>query len=253
VTQYDTLARAYAWLVPDALLEPEGAAAAFAAVTDGLAPGARVLDCASGTGQLAVGLALRGFDVRATDASAAMVDATRALAAHRGVRVAAEQRTWEELEGTFAAVFCVGNSLPHAAGQERRRAALAAMARVLDDGGRLALTSRNWELVRARGSRLDVAARLVRRGEVDGLPIYAWTIEDGWDARHRLDIAVAFPGPDGGVESVSESLAFWPFTHEQLADDLRAAGHTVEASTYAPDAESYLVTTRRSAAGAGAG
>ena len=253
MTQYDTLARAYAWLVPDALVEPEGAAAAFAAVTDGLAPGAPVLDCACGTGQLAVGLALRGFAVTATDASGAMVEATRALAAHRGVPVAVEQRTWEELEGTFAAVFCVGNSLAHAAGRARRRAAVAAMARVLEEGGRLAVTSRNWELVRARGSRIDVFERLVRRGEVDGLPIYAWTIEDGWDARHRLDIAVAFPDANGGVESVSESLAFWPFTHEELADDLRAAGLTVETSTYAPDAESYLVTTRRSAAGAGAG
>jgi hypothetical protein len=55
------------------------------------------------------------------------------------------------------------------------------------------------------------------------------------------------------VESVSESIAFWPFTHGELLDDLRAAGLEVAASTYAPDAERYVVTTRRSAAGAGAG
>jgi SAM-dependent methyltransferase len=253
VTQYDGLARAYAWLVPDALLEPEGAAAAFAGVTDALAPGARVLDCACGTGQLAVGLALRGFDVSASDASRAMVDATRALAARRGVRLTARQRAWEDLDGAFDAVFCVGNSITHAAGRERRRAALAAMAGVLADGGRLALTSRNWELVRAGGSRLEVADRLVRRDDVDGLPIHAWTIPDAWDAPHRLDVAVAFAGTDGQVRTVAESLSFWPFTHEELADDLRAAGLTVEASTYAPGVARYLVTTRRSAAGAGAG
>jgi SAM-dependent methyltransferase len=253
VRQYDSLASAYAWLVPDALLEPEGAAAAFAGVTDGLAPGARVLDCACGTGQLAVGLALRGFDVTASDASGAMVDATRALAAHRDVRLRAEQRTWEELAGTFDAVFCVGNSIPHAAGRERRQAALAAMARVLADGGPLAVTSRNWELVRAGGSRLEVADRLVRRGDVDGLVIHSWTIPDDWDAPHRLDVAVAFPGAGEDVERVAESLTLWPFTHEDLDADLRAAGLAVEASTYAPGAERYLVTTRRSAAGAGAG
>ena len=88
---------------------------------------------------------------------------------------------------------------------------------------------------------------------MDGLPIRAWTIPDAWDAPHRLDVAVAFPGADGRVETVAEALAFWPFTHEELAEDLRAAGLTVEASTYAPDAERYLVTARRSAAGAGAG
>jgi SAM-dependent methyltransferase len=253
VTQYDGLARAYAWLVPDALLEPEGAAAAFAGVTGGLAPGARVLDCACGTGQLAVGLALRGFDVTATDASAGMLAATRALAAHCGARLRAEERTWEGLDGTFDAVLCVGNSIAHAAGRGRRRAALAAMARVLAPGAPLALTSRNWELERAAGSRLEVADRLVRRGEVDGLPIRAWTIPDAWDAPHRLDVAVAFPGADGQVETVAESLAFWPFTHEELAEDLRAVGLAIEASTYAPGVERYLVTTRRSAAGAGAG
>jgi SAM-dependent methyltransferase len=253
VTQYDGLARAYAWLVPDALLEPEGASAAFAGVTDALAPGARVLDCACGTGQLAVGLALRGFEVTASDASGAMVDATRALAAHRGVRLRAQRRTWEELDGTFDAVLCVGNSITHAEGRERRRAALAAMAGVLADGGRLALTSRNWELVRDGGSRLEVADRLVRRGDVEGLPIHVWTIPDAWDMPHRLDVAVAFPGADGQVETVGESLAFWPFTHDELTEDLRAAGLAVEASTYTPGVERYLVTTRRSAAGAGAG
>jgi hypothetical protein len=61
---YDTLAGVYDWLVPEALLTPQRSAAAFGDVIDELAPGARVLDCAAGTGLVAVGLALRGFDVR---------------------------------------------------------------------------------------------------------------------------------------------------------------------------------------------
>jgi SAM-dependent methyltransferase len=253
VTQYDTLAAVYAWLVPEPLLEPEGAAAAFAGVTGGLAPGAPVLDCACGTGQLAVGLALRGFDVTASDASAAMVDATRRLAAHRHVALRTEQREWEALEGSFDAVFCVGNSIAHAAGRDRRRAALARMASALAPGGALAVTSRNWELVRAGGSRLEVAGRLVRRGGVDGLPIHAWTIPPAWDAPHALQVGVAFPAADGRVESAAESLAFWPFTHDELLADLQAAGLAVAATTFAPGAERYLVTTRRSAGGGGAG
>jgi 2-polyprenyl-3-methyl-5-hydroxy-6-metoxy-1,4-benzoquinol methylase len=70
---YATLADVYDFLVPEALLSPEGSAAVFDDVLGGLAPGARVLDCACGTGTLAVGLALRGFVVTASDASAAMV------------------------------------------------------------------------------------------------------------------------------------------------------------------------------------
>jgi 2-polyprenyl-3-methyl-5-hydroxy-6-metoxy-1,4-benzoquinol methylase len=74
---YDALAGVYEWLVPEALLTPQGSAAAFADVVDMLPAGARVLDCAAGIGQLAVGLALRGFEVVASDASRAMVERAR--------------------------------------------------------------------------------------------------------------------------------------------------------------------------------
>jgi 2-polyprenyl-3-methyl-5-hydroxy-6-metoxy-1,4-benzoquinol methylase len=68
---YDGLADVYEWLVPDALLTPEGTVAAFGGSVS-LPRGGRVLDCACGIGQLAVGLALCGFDVVASDASPAM-------------------------------------------------------------------------------------------------------------------------------------------------------------------------------------
>src|SRR3954453_24142181 len=99
-------------------------------VGDQLDAGRRVLDCAGGTGQLAVGLALRGFDVTACDASPAMVDRARALARAHRVALDTAVRRWEDLdaEPVFHAVFCVGNSLTHA---RDRRAALAGMARVV--------------------------------------------------------------------------------------------------------------------------
>ena len=244
MTAYDTLADVYEFLVPDALLEPDGAVAAFAAVRDALPPGARVLDCACGTGQLAVGLARAGFAVTASDASAAMVARTRALAAHHGVSVAAEVRDWEALAGEFDAVLCVGNSLVHAAGRAGRRRALAAMARVLAPGGLVAVTSRNWERERAAGSRLDVADRAVRRGGRDGIVVRAWTMPDAWDAPHRLDVAVVLPAPDGAVTSAAETLTLWPFTPEELDADLRAAALTPATSTFTPAAERYLVTAR---------
>ena len=137
-TPYDDLAAVYEWLVPDGMATPEGAAAAFA---DALPPSGRVLDCAAGTGLLAVGLALRGYEVVATDASPGMVE----RAGEHGVDVTAEVRRWDELGGLgeFDAVLCVGNSLTHA---EDRRAALAGMRRVAAGGALLAVTSRNWEL-----------------------------------------------------------------------------------------------------------
>jgi SAM-dependent methyltransferase len=241
---YRTLAAVYEWLLPDALATPEGNADAFA---DALGAGARVLDCAAGTGQLAVGLALRGFDVTASDASPAMVERTRALAARHGVDVPALVCRWDELGalewgGAFDAVLCVGNSLAHAGPRDARRAALRAMAARLRPGGTLVLTSRNWEQVRAAGSRLAVGDALVERDGRRGLVVYGWTIADAWEDRHRLEIAVALLGPGDAVEPHVEALAFWPFRHEDLDEDLRATGLRPERSTYDPDVEGYLVT-----------
>src|SRR5690242_20589618 len=112
---YDQLAAVYEALTPPALHTPEGNVAAFDGLLD-LPPGARVLDCACGTGWLAVGLALRGYDVDASDLSPAMVERTRRLAEERAVEVNVRECAWEDLDPgpRYAAVFCIGNSLAHA-------------------------------------------------------------------------------------------------------------------------------------------
>jgi SAM-dependent methyltransferase len=250
VRAYDTLAGAYDWLVPDALLTPQDSAATFAPWIGALPPGSRILDCATGTGQLAVGLALAGFDVVATDASPAMIDRTTRLAAEHGAAVRARTCAWDELGrhdwgGPFAAVFCVGNSITHAPGPSARRAALTAMASVLADGGLLVVTSRNWERVREHADGLDVADRLVDRGGRRALVIHAWSIGDGWEDAHSLDVAVAVLGADGSVETHRERLEFWPFRHQELDEDLRAVGLEPASTTYGADAERYLVTAVR--------
>jgi hypothetical protein len=111
--EYDTLRGVSDWLVPDELLSPEGSVAAFAPVA-APAPGARVLDCAAGTGRLAVGLALPG-----SRSSPAMPAARWSRG--RASSPESEACSWEELPdrdvGDFDVVFCVGNSITHAAVQ----------------------------------------------------------------------------------------------------------------------------------------
>jgi 2-polyprenyl-3-methyl-5-hydroxy-6-metoxy-1,4-benzoquinol methylase len=227
--------------MPEPLLEPEGNVAAFAPWIDPLPAGARLLDCACGVGLLAVGLALRGFETHASDASPQMVARTRELAARHGVRVQARTQAWEALapEPEFDAVFCVGNSLAHAAD---RPAALSAMAHVLRPGGVLVLTSRNWERERAAGSRLEVDDRLVERGGRRALVTRAWTIDE---AEIALDVAVSIIHPDDTVTTVAERLRIWPFSADELDHDLRRAGLEPQQSTYTPESDRYLVTASR--------
>jgi SAM-dependent methyltransferase len=246
---YNTLASVYDWIVPEALISPEGNSAAFLPYIEGVAPGARVLDCAAGPGVLAVGLAQRGFEVTATDASAGMVERATALAAAEGVDIVARQCLWEDLGAQdfapFDAVFCVGNSLAHARGHAARRAALGAMAGALAPGGVLVITSRNFELIRAEPYRLKVFDHVVVRNGRPGVPIYSWWIAEDWDDMHEFDVAVALLGEDGTVVTPGERLQFWPFSSETLDEDLRAVGLEPETTTYAADVPNYIVTARR--------
>jgi 2-polyprenyl-3-methyl-5-hydroxy-6-metoxy-1,4-benzoquinol methylase len=245
---YASLAPVYKWLIPEPLLTPEGSVAAFAQVIEELDSEARVLDCATGLGQLAVGLRLNGFNVSAMDASPAMVERTRRLAAEHGVGLHTAVCGWDQLleqgwSGHFDAVFCVGNSLPHASGPAARRAALRQMAGVLRPGGLLALTSRNWELVRALGCGFTITEQLIHRDGRDALVTYAWSIATLWGEPHRLDVAVAFIDRAPGTRHAAR-LTCWPFRHEQLDAELRSVGLSPTSSTYTAAAEWYLVTAR---------
>lgn len=243
---YGALPDVYEWLIPDAKLTPAGAVAVFSELVESLPPNAHVLDCACGTGQLAVGLAGLGLDVVAADASDGMIRRTQELADETGVSLRTLHASWDELPdhlvaSTFDLVFCVGNSLGHAEGAAGRLAALAAMSRLLTPGGRLVLTSRTWELVRAGGSRLDTRDRLIRRNGHDAVVTYYWQIEPSWEQEHNLEIAVAQVEPDGSVRVCSERLSIWPFRYEELVAQLQSVGLEVETTTFDPDADGYVV------------
>jgi SAM-dependent methyltransferase len=250
VRGYDALAEVYEWLISDAKLAPAEFAASFDDVLSLLPSNAHVLDCSCGTGQLAVGLAGRGIQVAAADASEAMVRRTAELAEEFGASVRTVRAEWQELpdhfdDDTFDMVFCVGNSLHHAVGARGRVAALESMSRLLRRGGRLVLTSRTWELVRARGSRLDVGDRLVRRNGRDAVVVYRWEIAPSWEEEHHIEIAVAQVDAAGSVLVRSELLSCWPYRYDELEVELDRVGLRTETSTFELGAENYRVVASK--------
>ena len=110
------------------------------------------------------------------------------------------------------------------------------MAGVLAPGGLLVVTSRNWELQRSLGSGLRVGEEVLERGGHRGLVAQAWTIPGSWDEPHHQDVVVALLEDDGAVTPLGERLTLWPYPHEDLTDDLGAAGLDFEHTTYAPAA-----------------
>ncbi len=248
---YGALSSVYEWLIGDDKSTPAQAAAVYYSdVVGSLPESGRVLDCACGTGQLAVGLAGLGLDVVASDASDGMVRRTEELASEHDVSLRTLRASWDELpdhlpDAGFDLVFCVGNSLGHAEGAAGRLIALEAMSRLLNPGGRLLLTSRNWELVRSAGSRVDVRDRLIRRNERDAVVSYYWQIEPSWEQEHFLEIVVAQIESDGAVHACSERLSIWPYRYEDLVAQLRSVGLTVRSTTFDPESDGYLLVAGR--------
>ncbi|MFN8080090.1 MAG: DUF664 domain-containing protein [Kineosporiaceae bacterium] len=246
---YAALAPVYDWLVRDALLDPRDAVAAFTPAVDLIPEGGRVLDCACGSGQLAVGLAASGFEVAATDASPAMIARTRDLAAEHRVSLTTAVCTWQSLPapeapGPFDAVFCVGNSISHAAGRAARRTALAAMANLLSPNGVLAITARDWEQVRAAGDRVDVQDRLVHRRGRTGVVVRTWTLGETWDDAHHLEVAIALLGDDESVTTQRERLTLWAFRRDDLIEDLAAVGLETVTVTFFLGADDHLIVAQ---------
>jgi len=116
-----------------------------------------VLDVACGTGQHAIALAQRGYEVVGTDVSEGMVNRARRNAEAAGVSLRFRQvgfgQLSEAIEGSFDAVLCLGNSLPSVLSEDGLERAVADMAQVLIPEGVLVTQNLNYDRVWPRRQR----------------------------------------------------------------------------------------------------
>jgi arginine:pyruvate transaminase len=109
----------------------------------------RVLDCACGIGTQAIGLALRGHDVLATDLSPAAVErAAREAAAMDAVLatgVADFTRLPEQVDGSFACVLACDNAVAHLHSDEALSRFAASVVAKLEPGGLAVVSLRDYE------------------------------------------------------------------------------------------------------------
>jgi S-adenosylmethionine-dependent methyltransferase len=137
------------------------------------APPARVVDAGGGTGQLAVALARRGYQVTVVDTSAAMLATCAQRAAGEGAEVGARLATVQGDAADLPALL--GPASQDAAAchdlitqVDDPTAVVAALAGVLGDGGVLSLSfaNRDWLVLRAgRHGDHGAALRLVHGRE----------------------------------------------------------------------------------------
>lgn len=122
-----------------------------------------LLDAGCGSGHQAIALAGRGYRVVGLDASAKMLELARSHGGQAGVACNFVEAAFSEAAragANFAGVFCLGNALAATGAKAEAERALAALAGVLQPGGRLFLQILNFTALRTeqpavRGPRVQ--------------------------------------------------------------------------------------------------
>lgn len=156
----------------------------------GVEPGARVLDASCGIGTQALGLAAAGFDVVATDISAAEVHRCAAEAQRRGLTLTtsiADLRTLStQVSGTFDAVLSLDNALPHLLTDEDMARACQELRKVAGSTGVLLASIRDYDAVLLERPTSEAPRRRVEAGggEAVTFQLWDWVNEDQYRVRH---------------------------------------------------------------------
>ncbi len=156
------------------------------------------------------------------------------------------QSLWQDLPnrtpGPFELVLCLSNSIVHTEKRTNRVAALEGMRKVLSPAGTLIVDSRNWELMYSSRPRIVPAREVIERKGLRCSSLYVWTIPDDFEAPCTAEIVLLFEDGEGRTSYRRHVISFVPFGHDDLADDIRAAGFTIRDDSYAEESNFYAIT-----------
>lgn len=223
---YDRLAPHYHLLFGDwerAVVQQGQALDALLAAL-GVARGEPVLDAACGIGTQALGLAMCGHRVSASDLSAQAVARLAAEANARGLAVPARVDDLRHLaqaaDASQAAVLACDNSLPHLLTDAELLQALRAAWRCLRPGGVLVLSVRDYAAMR----RVNPEVRpygLHRSGNTRFVAVQVWE----WDGDcYDLRLYLTTEHPDGRCSTERLTSRYYAVSLQRLSELLAEAG-----------------------------
>ncbi|MEV3861281.1 class I SAM-dependent methyltransferase [Streptomyces sp. NPDC050095] len=219
-------------------------------LTDRLGRGPhRLLDCACGIGTQAIGLARLGHTVVGSDLSpraAARAVREAALRDTHLSAVAADMRALPFAPGTFDAVVCADNALPHLLTPDDVRAALTAMRAMLVDSGPLVLTVRDYdELRRDRPATTPPQHRVTPDGG-ESVTVQLWHWHDDGERYDLRHLQMIREGSDWRVQE--RRTTYWALTRAQLTGFLTDAGFT-EVTWQTPESTGFFQPVVTASAG----
>jgi SAM-dependent methyltransferase len=186
----------------------------------------RILDVACGTGWHVIALSQKGYRAAGADYSAGMVDRARANAVNAGVQVRFERSGFGELtrtfgSGSFDALFCLGNSLPHVTTSQGLTSALKDFSVCLRAGGLLLVQNRNFDSVMASLERW-MEPQAHREGETEWVFLRFYDFEPNGLVRFNILTLKRTQGEDWKQQVTSTYLR--PQLKDNLIQALSEAG-----------------------------
>ena len=187
-----------------------------------------VLDAACGTGQHVIALAKKGLDVTGADLSSEMIAVARTNSRAAGLALRFEPVGFGSLAqtfggGSFNALLCLGNSLPHLLTPADLAQALRDFANCLTPGGLLIIQNRNFDAVLASRSRwMEPETHVEANRE--------WVFQRFYDfetdglIRFNIVTLTRQAGSDWQASLTATHLR--PQTHHELTAALATAGFT---------------------------
>lgn len=224
---YDDLAAHYHLIYPDwrEAVVRQGQLLDALLRAEGVAPPARVLDCSCGIGTQAIGLALRGYSVHATDLSPAAVARAAAEARTFGVAlttgVADFRALATEVPGEYDVVLSCDNAVPHLLTDADLLTAARSMRAKLRPGGLLLVSIRDYDALVAERPRA-LTPRVFDGADGRRIVFQVWD----WDAEGRTYLVNHFIVREAGGrwETLYTATRYRALRRDELAAALREAG-----------------------------
>ncbi|PIE33860.1 hypothetical protein CSA56_10135 [candidate division KSB3 bacterium] len=178
------------------------------------------VDVACGTGLHAILLAQAGIQTVGADISAEMLEQAKQHAEKDAVQIswihAGMEQTRQYLEGSYDAVFCLGNSLPHLLNSKSLHAAFMNFSQLLSPGGIAVIQILNYSRILVEQERIvgihrNNSAEYIRF--YDFLPEYIRfnLLTVRWEqgkARHSLSSTTLYPYQQDELENALHEHQF---------------------------------------------
>ena len=180
----------------------------------------RVLVTACGVGTEAIPLADLGFEVVATDPSIGMLQKAQETALERNLldKIEFERATFEELpdvvEGSFDAIVCKGNALPHLLTDEAIETTLLIFYELLRPGGVLVLGMRDFDPFMEHRPRFLPGFDHKDEDDNEFITFDIWEYEDGPPMIATQNLYMV-KGKEPTLETIKHTVSFRPLSVDE--------------------------------------